>query len=284
MSSDPVLEVARARRWWLTKPKIARITRAAAFVEDVGFAVLFPKRGVPMPSLWVAASARMRDDDADGFDWDEDAERIWAWKDELPLRGLAWYGPFIRSRKSFVSPALLADLYPRAGAADDYRLTALSPDARRVADIILASGPTSAAALREATSLIGTKGNAAFTRAITELGRALVVTHFGVEEQGAGWPSSVFELTARAFDVRPTNDRVDAARTFLRTMIETRAVDLARAFNWDAPSAREALGELIARGEAARDGATFRPRVQSGSASGARVSPGSSGTSPPAIT
>jgi hypothetical protein len=30
-----------------------------------------------------------------GEEWGPDAEREWGWKDELPLRRLAWYGRFL---------------------------------------------------------------------------------------------------------------------------------------------------------------------------------------------
>lgn len=245
------LQAARAKRWRYTGRKIASLARAASWIDDVGFAMLWPKDSLPVPALWIAGS----DDDGS---WGPDAERMWKWKDELPRRGHAWYGPFLFGRKSFLSLQLLNDLYPREGAADDYRQASHSPTARKIADILLASGPQSAAALREATDLTGKKGSPVFTRAMSELGRALVITHFGIEEQGAGWPSAVFELTTRAFVVHPTSDPVAAARTFLDTTIQCKPNELARAFGWSAADARSALEELVARKLAHRERSVFR--------------------------
>jgi hypothetical protein len=233
---------------------VRSIERAAAFVDDVGFALLFPSRGVELPSLFEATSDRTIEHL--GVDWGPDTERVWGWKDELPRRGLAWYGRFLRGRPSVLSPSLLADLYPRRGRPDDFAEDpALGPDARRIAEIVLLSGPTSTAALREALDAYGTRGQARFNRALGELGRSLVVTHLGTEEQGAGWPAAVLELTARVFDVRSTakaraGARTRASQRFLDTVLAARAHELGNTFGWGAAAARAQLDELVRAGGA----------------------------------
>jgi hypothetical protein len=251
---------ARAKRWWLTRPKVASIERAGAFVEDVGFALLFPNKGVVLPTLYEVAS----DQPLSGLDgdWGPDADRVWGWKDELPRRGLAWYGRFLRGRPSFLAPSLLVDLYPWSGRPDDFEDAGLSPAAHRVARILLRSGPQSTAALREALDVEGRRASEAFNKTMGELARALVVTHFGLEEEGAGWPTPILELTARAFEIprrrNVTAPRLRAARRFLDTMLVVRAQELGNAFGWGADGARDALEELVARGEAARPGPGYR--------------------------
>jgi hypothetical protein len=254
------LEEARARRWWQTKRRIGSLDRAAAFVDDVGFALLFPKSGLAFPSLWEAASDRpIRDL---GREWGPDAERVWGWKDELPRRGRAWYGRFIRGRPSFLSPDLLADLYPRSGTPRDFEDAQLSQDAYRIARILLRSGPQPTSALREALDAEGARGGQRFDSALSELGRGLVITHFGTEDEGAGWPSAVLELTARAFPLprRKARDRalLRAASRFLDTMVAARPADLASAFGWTGARARAALDQLSTRGKAMREGGAYR--------------------------
>jgi len=254
------LQAARARRWWLSRRRIARIDRAAAFVDDLGFSLLFPNKGVILPTLYEAASDQPLD--ALASDWGPDAERVWGWKDELPHRGLAWYGKFVRGRPSFLSRDLLADLYPRSGRAEDFDETDLSPTAWRIARILLRSGPQSTAALREALDVEGKKASDAFTKTVAELGRALVITHFGVEEEGAGWPTPVLELTARAFAL-PRRSNADASRLraagrFLDTMLVVRPYELGNAFGWGADAARAALEDLVAKKRAVRDEPAYR--------------------------
>lgn len=253
------LEAARARRWWLTKRRVGSLERAAAFIHDVGFSLLFPNVGVTLPSLWEVASDRPMHDL--GREWGPDAERVWGWKDDLPLRGLAWYGRFLRGRPSFIAPDLLADLYPRPGRPDDFLDAGLSPAALRIARILLKSGPQPTGALREATDAESKRGGERFTKALTELGRELVVTSFGTEDEGSGWPSSVLELTARAFRVpgrrSPERVRLRAARRFLDTMVAVRPHELGNAFGWGAAVARSTLDELEARGQAGREGPVY---------------------------
>jgi hypothetical protein len=255
------LEAARARRWWRTGRRVGSLARAAAFVDDVGFALLFPKPGVELPSLWDAASDRpIR---SLGEEWGPDAERVWGWKDELPRRGLAWYGRFLRGRPSFLAPDLLADLYPRSGRPEDFEEDPLSPQAHRIARILLRSGPQPTSALREALDVEGRRGGERFSAALTELGRRLVVTHHGVEDEGAGWPSAVLELTARAFPIPRRRDReravLRAADRFLDTMLLARPADLGRAFGWSAREARGALEALARAGRAEVSGGGYRP-------------------------
>lgn len=241
------LETARAKRWGYTGRKIASFDRVSEWIDGVGFALLWPKAKANVPVLWAIGS------DDETIEWGPDAERMWRWKDELPKRRRAWYGHFLFGRKSFLSIPLVADLYPRAGAPDDYHDADLSKNARRIADVIFSSGPTSASALREATDLRGSE----YDKAVRELGRGLVVTHFGVEEQGAGWPSAVLELTVRAFKIKPSNDRVRAAGRFLGTVLEAKPGELARAFGWTAEQARAALDSLCERKEAEQSGSTY---------------------------
>ena len=255
------LQKARAERWWQTRTHLGRIDRAARFISDVGFCLLFPKAGIELPSLWEAASDRPLMDAVDQWGG-PDIDRVWVWKDQLPRRGLAWYGEFVRGRKSFLSPELLADLYPREGKPGDFADQPFSDDARRIARILLRSGPQSTAALREALSVEGSRGADRFAKAVGELGRALVVTGYGTAEEGTGWPAAVLELTARAFQIPRRRDheacRVRVARRFVQTMIVASPKDLGNTFRWGAKTARGTLEELVARGEAERDGSGYR--------------------------
>jgi hypothetical protein len=254
------LDAARARRWWRSGQPVKRIDRAARFIDDVGFALLFPKAAVDLPSLWQAASDRPLSEGE--RDWGPDMDRVWRWKDELPRRGMAWYGEFVRGRKSFLSPALLGDLYPRAGTPDDFEDAAFSRDAYRIARILLLDGPQSTAVLREALGIEGSLGAERFSRTVGELARAHVVTNFGTQDEGTGWPSAVLELTARVFTIParrdPSKCRLDVARTFLDTMVIAQPYHLGNAFHWGAAAARSAFEDLVANGEAARDGPGYR--------------------------
>jgi hypothetical protein len=254
------LYAGRSERWWHTRPPVISLQGAAAFVADVDFALLFPKAGPALPSLLEAV--RHGSPGLQESGWNPNVERVWNWKDELPRQGLAWYGRFLRGRPSFLSPALLAELYPRSGEPDDFREAPLSADARSVVAIILDSGPAPAAILRHVAQMEGKRGAARFSKALVELGRALIVTNYGTEEQGTGWPSAVLELTVRAFPIPPGRDRAacyrSAARRFLHTLIAARPAELTAAFGWTPSETRLTLDALVMAGEAECDGGVFR--------------------------
>jgi hypothetical protein len=249
--------VGRSKHWGYDRALLKTLPQAARWIDELGFSLLFEHKGQALPALWVRATTPTPDE---RFDWGPEAETVWGWKDELPKRGLAWYGHFVNGRKSFLSPQMLRWLYPHAGRADDFRSIALSAEAKRITEVLLPSGPQSAATLREATDLRG----APFERAIKELGRALVITHHGTEEQGAGWPSAMFELTARAFDVGGARDLDAAAERFLRTVLSCQPNHLARALNLTSAHAKPLLDALVRRGVATRDGTRISIAAQRG--------------------
>lgn len=247
---DTALGRARARRWWVTGRRVRSVARAGSFVDDVGLALLFPSERLMLPSLWEAVAAEDAEPFATGMDDDE--QRVWAWKDELPRRGLAWYGSFVGGRGSFVSPALLRLLYPAYGDETDHEHVALSPTAHEIAAALM-NGPLPSATLRV---LVGDRNR--FQRSVTELQRSLLVTNAGTAEQASGWPSSVLDLTCRRFDVGGGYDKSVAARLFLQVVLECAAGDLARAFRWPVTEARSCLDALVESGHAVAADRTYR--------------------------
>jgi hypothetical protein len=272
MPTPADLAEERGRRWWHRRASVRTLQRASDFVEDVGFALVFGLPDRSMPSLADAARDREGTGEGEGEGsrdwWGPDIERVWGWKDELPKRGMAWYGRFVRGRPSLLAPSLLRELYPRSGGSADFREARLGADAGRIAEILLLNGPTSTAVLREATDALGPKGRSRFDKALSELGRNLVVTHAGVEEQDSGWPAAILTLTATAFDLRGAGmggskdrdgRRLGAARRFLDTMVQARPYELGNAFGWGADAARQAFDMLVEAGEARRVGPAYRP-------------------------
>jgi hypothetical protein len=221
------------------------LDQAGEFVDEFGFALLFPAPGLDLPSLFEAVAGPGVVPFASGMN---DAESlVWSWKDELPPAGLAWYGKFLYRRASLLSPRVLAALYPGPGDDDDHRSLELSREAHQIADA-LRPGPLTTAALRE---IVGHRSR--YERAMGELHRQLLITSGGVEPQRTGWPATVIELTCRAFPVGAEFDRGSATRRFLTTVGSTGPRELARAFGWPVAVARAELDSLIASGFADPD-------------------------------
>ena len=199
--------------------------QAQSFLESQAICLLFPIRGLPIPSLWEAVKGHQIT-----FDWDDDAVRIWGWKDAFPLDGIAWYGKLLKAKGTFVArsalPLLLAAAGRRVGPREYdrlYRNGILSQDARNVAAWIEEHGPTPTSVLR---SQLGGQGKPKVERAMTDLQRLLLLTHFGTDDRASGWPSAVLELTARAFSetlVAAAELDPMAARTSVRDMLRQHA-------------------------------------------------------------
>jgi hypothetical protein len=250
ITSDAELGQARATRWWVRGRRIGSIARAADFVDDVGFALLFPAPRAAVPSLWEAVAGE--DEEPFGAGMGTNEQRVWTWKDELPRQGLAWYGAFLGGRGSFLSPDLLRALYPAAGDPTDHHSLQLSPAAHEIAEAITAE-PLPSATLR---ALVGDRSR--YQRAITELQRSLLVTTAGVQETGSGWPAALIALTCHQFDVGGGPDHSLAAERFLDTMLATTPAELGRAFRWPVAQARVRLDELVEKGRATYDGTHYR--------------------------
>jgi len=237
MGQDRPGALGRARgERWLPDPPVETIDQAAAYVDRVGFAVLFPAERVDSPSLWEAVAGPDAVPFAGGMGPAESL--IWAWKDELPRAGLAWYGKFVYKRASLLSPRLLAALYAGAGETTDHLDFDLPDAAHRVAEALL-TGPLPTAALRE---IVGDR--ARYTTAIAALQRHLLVTSAGVREYRTGWPATVIDLTCRHFEVGGALDHSYATGRFLDTMIEATPSQLARTYGWATGVARTQLNAL----------------------------------------
>ena len=192
---------------------------AAALINRLHLVLLFPAARLPLPSLWEAVAGEGRGVADHG--WGELEERVWAWKNELPGHGLAWYGRFVQGRQAFLSPALLADLYAGRGEPDDHCAFDLPADARRVANTLEHSGAMPLPAIRMAIGLDGKAGKTRFERAVRDLAGALLVTPSGIYDGDAGWPATVLDLTARRFDLRGRNGvDIEGARTRVARALE----------------------------------------------------------------
>lgn len=212
-----------------------------------------------LPSLWEAVSGSLavewgvqRPDGA--FEFTLEMARCWAWKDELPEQGLAAVGKHFGRWAALVAPRLLPPLYAltgRPGRPEDFREAALTPLQHEVAEAVLADGPRTAPELR---GLLGAEKRALDT-AVVGLQRALVLTNARLVEQRQGWGAIAVDLLARRWPLDDLPDADAARRTVVGTVLaragEISAADLGGALGWRARPAREALDELVERGEAA---------------------------------
>ena len=221
--------------------RVRTLADAVRFLDHVGFCVLFPVKGVELPSLYFAA-ARKR-----AMTWDRYALLVWDWKDELPRKRRAFYAKYFKARGSFLSIAMLPNFISHqesAAAPEDferfYENGRITHDAKVIWESLAAHGPMATLELRHACRMESKQGNVRFKKAMLELQRALLVVHFGAEQETAAWASGRFELTARAFPkqasgarrISPETARVKIAAKYLEIYPSETPMQLARLFRW----------------------------------------------------
>jgi len=197
------------------------VEAAARFIDRVGFALLMPHQGLPIPTLWEAI--RGRPGGHPFRPWTEDSDRVWDFKDELPRRRLAFYGSLWRNHPGFASLALLPCLMKLWGCPpgeDGFRLAyregRLSFDANRIGEALLRSRAINTYRLRLKSGLSPNT----FKRAFVELQRKLIVAKCGTDETDTTWAAEVVDLSARVFPKAHAEVR---AYSFLEARGEARA-------------------------------------------------------------
>jgi hypothetical protein len=245
--------------------RIRSIRGAAAWVDRVGLAVLYPNDDLVLPSLWEALTGRedvdwaVRKDGGKFVDFTPEFAQVWSWKDELPEQRLVCAGKHLGGKASLVSLRLLAALYAltgRRGEPDDFRDEDLSPVEHDVVSALLENGPTSSAELPHLAGHERKRTHAAAER----LQRRLLLTAAGRQERDRGWPAVVLDILPRRYGEHlrklPQAEaaRRDLASAVLRSAGEISAADLAAAIGGSRKEAAAALDDLTEKGAArARD-------------------------------
>jgi len=230
--------------------RVATAADAVRFINDVGYCLLFPIRGLPLPSLYYACAHH------EPTDWDEYCLRIWKWKDEFGRRRRAFYAKYFKGRGTFISLNVLPHFLALEGsgcAASDfdraYAAGRISADARTIWQALAEHGPLATLELRHACKFDTTAGNRRYKKAMLELSRRLLVVHSGAEQETESWASSRFELTAQAFpdaalrarNITPEEARRVLAHKYIEWHRSADARTLARLFRWPKQEVAQAI-------------------------------------------
>jgi hypothetical protein len=215
---------------------VSTLDEAAAWLREVGVALLFPKPDYVLPSLWETVAGRtvvdwaLRDEDERFVSFTPEMEKVWTWKDELPRRRLACVGLHVVRTTGLLAPDLVAAAYAltgRAGRPDDFRDAELDPLERELAEAALDLGrPTTRRELR----LLVSREKREVDKAVNALQHKLVFTNAGRDREGRGWSSTLHDLFARRWRarLRPLPHR-DAALSTLARRIALAAGDVSAA-------------------------------------------------------
>jgi hypothetical protein len=225
--------------------RIRTIEAAAAWVDRVGVALLFPKADVVLPSLWeqvtgdAAPTWAVRDRDGTFVRWSDELAFLWGAKDELPAKSLVCVGKHLARVSACIAPRVLPAL---CAQADREVEDGLDTD---VVAAVRETGPLTGPELR---GLVGAPKKDV-DRAVTRLHRKLVLTSSHLVEQEAGWGALAHDLVDRKWRVGGRLPDVAAARHEVAGLVlaaagELTAADLAGVLGWRRRLAAEVLDEL----------------------------------------
>jgi hypothetical protein len=245
----------------LTPVRIGSLEKAAAWIDEVGVALVFGKADIVLPSLWDAIADpadrqwAIRDEQGAFVSFTPEFGRLWRWKDELPERRRVCAGRHVaRGAAALIARRLLPSLYAltgRAGTPEDFRNVELSPLEREVGEAVLEEGPASAPELRR---FLGAADKKSVDKAIELLHRAAVLTNAGVVEQEQGWAAARHDLFSRRWRrwLRRLPPADEARRTLAQAVLESAgevsAADVAAALAWRRKEAAVVLEELAGEG------------------------------------
>jgi hypothetical protein len=225
---------------------VCTLEEAAAFVDDVGLALLLPKADVVLPSLWEQVNGSpertwaVREPDGTFVRWSEEMGFLWGAKDDLPAAGLVCVGKHVARVVACVAPRLVPVLVAANGTAPEG--TAL-----QVAETVRDAGPLTGPELREATGL----PKKDVDKAIAALHHGVVLTSSHLVEQDGPWGALAHDLVERKWPLpEHLPSREDARRELARLVLERTgeltAADLGGALGWrrkEAAAVLETVGE-----------------------------------------
>jgi Winged helix DNA-binding domain len=233
---------------------VRTVEAAAAWVDEIGLALLFPKADVVLPSLWEQVNGSpepdwsIRDGDGNFVRWSEALSFLWGAKDQLPAAGLVCVGKHVARVAACVAPRLLPLLVAATDPAEP------SADEQAIEDVIGAEGPLTGPQLRDLTGL----SKKEVDKTVAVLHRRLVLTNSHLVEQDGPWGAIAHDLLARKWGVTDLPPREEARRELARLLLEQAgeltAADLAGPFGW---RRKEAAAILESVG-AGRDEEGFR--------------------------
>ena len=225
-----------------------------AFVRDIGVCLLFPVKGVELPSVYQAVAGFNK---PTSIKHDDPTGRItWNVKDRAMSQRWWYYGKLIRGKATLVSLKLLPAFYALSenfGEDSDYiQLFSdgmLSVDARAIYEVLLANGPMNAIKLKRDSNFYGEEKKLKFDRARGELQANLMVLPTGVSEAGAWHYAFVYDVLHRwlpdvvqtAREISRSQARRMIAHQHRLNTIVCSPREMARLFGWSVSDAEQAL-------------------------------------------
>lgn len=260
--SDKDIQSYRRRTYRInSKLRLNSIEDALEHVDERGFVMLWPIKGIEMPSLWAGVAG----DKPVANDHDDPGHITWGWKDQMLNQHRWYYGKLLHGKATFVSLRILPYFYalaPRLADLDDYREAYhaghLTNEAKTIADVLLKRGAQNSVGLRQLTHMTARISKSRFNRALTDLQRGLWILPIGVAEAGSWRYAFIYALFDRWFPdvseqargISLRQARAELAKCYLQSLGVSESREIAKLFRWEADNTLQALEDLKSAGDA----------------------------------
>lgn len=233
---------------------------AVDFVNQRGFVLFWPIKGITYPSLWTAVAG-----DRPVADQHDDPGHVtWGWKDAL-LGSQEWYyAKVLRKKSTMISLPVVPYFYALSenyGSPEEDYLTVyeqgrLTQEAKAVYEALLDHGPLDTIALRKAARLSSRKSDSRFNKALVDLQVDFKIMPVAVSQAGGWRYAFIYDIVARHYpeqieEARHIGER-EAQRhlteLYIRSVGATQLRDIAKMFKWSSKIAEASVNYLIEAG------------------------------------
>jgi hypothetical protein len=179
------------------------VDQAVNYINERGFILFWPTKGMLVPSLWTAVAGDRPVPD----EHDDPGHVTWGWKDGLLGKQRCYYGRVLRKKNTFISMDVLPYFYalspnygdPNEDYLIDYEAGRLTAAAKNMYEALLSRGPLDTIALRKLAGLTSQSSNTEFNRALDELQTTFRILPVGVSEAGAWHYCFIYQILPHQF-------------------------------------------------------------------------------------
>ncbi|MEA5078917.1 MAG: crosslink repair DNA glycosylase YcaQ family protein [Anaerolineaceae bacterium] len=256
--TQPQIDQYRMKTYRMLPGKhLAGPNDAVKFVNERGFAYLWPIKNVEMPNLWNATTGNR----PVANDHDDPGHATWGWKDELLDKRVWYYARIIKNRNTFVSHELIPYFYalspnygdPEEDFQDQYQQGLMTLETKLIFEALLKEGPLDTISLRKAAHQTSKNSDSGFTKALDTLQSQLKVLPMGITNAGRWGYAFAYDLTHRYYpdlmeqarSIRESAARQKIVATYLESVGAATVKDIGRIFQWTPELTQRTLNSLI---------------------------------------
>jgi len=240
--------------------RISTRDEAVDFVNQRGFVLFWPIKGITYPSLWTAVAG----DRPVADEHDDPGHVTWGWKDALLGSRIWYYAKALRKKSTMISPPVVPYFYALTenyGSPEEDYLTLyeqgrLTQEARAVYETLLDKGPLDTIALRKAAHLSSKESDSRFNKALVDLQADFKILPVAVTQAGAWHYAFAYDIVTRHYPEIIDQTRFITERQAYRRLTElyfhsvgaAQLRDLLKVFAWSVTEAEQAVDLLVQEG------------------------------------